>query len=240
MRQQVGLGQHHQPRGGEHVGILQRLVVALGDRQDRDLGALTQIPHRRADEVADVLDEQQCRRIGGGRVQRQPIERRRDHRRIEMAALAGVDLHGRRTGGADAIGVVAGLLVALDHCERLWWVLTPQRADRGHQQRGLARAGARHQVVGRDAMRREVGAVRTRDRVVGAQHVGLEPDGALDAHAGHRHPGLVGAEMQVRRRARRLAMVVIMAMVMHVGVRMTVDLGLGAGAAADDAHDVFS
>jgi hypothetical protein len=38
-----------------------------------------------------------------------------DHRGVEVAALAGVDLQRGRAGGADAVGVVAGLLVALDH-----------------------------------------------------------------------------------------------------------------------------
>ena len=51
-------------------------------------------------------------------VQRQPREGLGDHRRVEMAAPAGVDLDGRRAGGADAVGVVRGLLVALDDTDR--------------------------------------------------------------------------------------------------------------------------
>jgi len=38
-----------------------------------------------------------------------------DHVGVEMAALAGVDLHGGHAGSADALGVVGGLLVAFDH-----------------------------------------------------------------------------------------------------------------------------
>ena len=37
------------------------------------------------------------------------------HRRVEVATLAGVDLDRGRAGGADAVGVEAGLLVAFDH-----------------------------------------------------------------------------------------------------------------------------
>ena len=40
------------------------------------------------------------------------------HSRVEVAALAGVDLDRGRAGGADAVGVVRGLLVALDDRDR--------------------------------------------------------------------------------------------------------------------------
>ena len=43
----------------------------------------------------------------------------------------------------------------------------------------------------------EVGAVGHRDPVVGAQHVGLEPDRARRAHARHRHARRPGAIVQV-------------------------------------------
>jgi hypothetical protein len=45
-------------RGGEHVRVLERLVLAFGHRQDRDLRVLAEIPQRRAHQIADVLDEQ--------------------------------------------------------------------------------------------------------------------------------------------------------------------------------------
>jgi hypothetical protein len=71
-----------------------------------------------------------------------------DHVGVEVAALAGVDLDGRRAGGADALGVVAGLLVAFDHRHR---ALPLSISMVLHQQRGLARAGAGHQVQREDA-----------------------------------------------------------------------------------------
>ena len=113
-------------RGGEHVGVLpERLVLALGHREDGHLGVFAQIPQRRADEVADVLDEQQ--RIGGaywwcpwscvvlvvmmvvmamvcvGRCNRGKTAR--PPWGVEVAALAGVDLDRAGAGGADAVGV---------------------------------------------------------------------------------------------------------------------------------------
>ena len=62
--QQVHLVDHDQVGGGEHVRVLQRLVVALGHRDDDDLACLAEVEQRRADEVADVLDEQQRPRLG--------------------------------------------------------------------------------------------------------------------------------------------------------------------------------
>jgi hypothetical protein len=51
-------------------------------------------------------------------VQRQPRKGLGHHRCVQVAALAGVDLDRRRAGGADAVGVVRGLLVAFDHRQR--------------------------------------------------------------------------------------------------------------------------
>jgi len=60
MGQQVDLIDDHQRRSGEHVRILERLVVTLGHRENHDLGGLAQVPQRGADQVADIFDEQQC------------------------------------------------------------------------------------------------------------------------------------------------------------------------------------
>jgi hypothetical protein len=101
-------------------------------------------------------------------VQRQPREGLGDHRRVEVAALAGVDLDGRRAGGADAVGVVRGLLVALDDTDRQARRADLERLDGGAQQRGLARAGTGDQVVGDDAVAGEVRPVGVGDALVGA------------------------------------------------------------------------
>ena len=119
------------------------------------------------------------------------------HGRVEMAALAGVDLDRGRAGGADAVGVEAGLLVALDHGHVQAGLARLERLDGGAQQRGLARAGAGDEVERGHTVRLEVRAVLLRHAVVGAQDVGLQLDGALLAHAGHRHAGRAGTEVQV-------------------------------------------
>ena len=93
----------------KHVRVLERLVVALRHGQDDDLVRLAQIERRRAHQIADVLDQQQAV-VGEGELRK----RIRDHLRVEMAALSGVDLHRSSAGLAHAIGVARCLLVALD------------------------------------------------------------------------------------------------------------------------------
>ena len=82
MRQEIDLGQDHHARGGKGVRIFQRLVVSLGHREDRDFVRLAEIEAGRANQVADILDEQdrialerQARRARG-----RPYARRGDSR----------------------------------------------------------------------------------------------------------------------------------------------------------------
>jgi len=98
---------------------------------------LAEIESRRAHQIADVPMNN-----------RPPaatpmIQGVADHMRIEMAALAGVDLHCRSAGGADPLGVARSLLVAFDHGDR---PSVLQVVDRANQQRRLAGAGARDEV----------------------------------------------------------------------------------------------
>ena len=229
MRQQVDLVQDHEPGGGEHVGVLERLVLALGDGQDRHLGALTQIPQRRADQVADIFDEQQagsgvfvavgvCMAVPDAvrvlvamivavfmnmgmallmAVLVQLRKSRRHHGRVEVAALAGVDLDRGRAGGADALGVEGGLLVAFDHRHRQRRVALAQRLDGGAEQGGFARSGAGHQVQRQHPVGRKVLPVVRGDAVVGAQNVVLELDRPRLAQTRHRDPGRTGAVVEV-------------------------------------------
>jgi len=218
VRQQVGLVEDHQLRGREHVGVLQRLVLALGHRQDRNLGGFAQVPHGGADQVADVLDEQQAAAFAMVVVivrMTEPVpvpvpmivivvavavqlrKRLGHHGRVEVATLAGVDLDRGGAGGADAVGVEAGLLVALDHRDVQAGRVLFQRFDGRAEQRGLARAGAGDQVERGHAVRFEVRPVLLRHAVIGAQDVGLQLDGARLAHARHRHAGRAGAEVQI-------------------------------------------
>ena len=57
--QQVDLVDEHELAGAEHQRVLQRLVLALGDRADHHARVLADAELGRADEVADVLDDEQ-------------------------------------------------------------------------------------------------------------------------------------------------------------------------------------
>ena len=107
---------------------------------------------------------------GGGLQLGEPA---RDHQRIEMAAGAGVDLHDRRTGGADALAVVRGRLIALQHIERQ---LAAQIADRAFEQRGLAGAGGADQVERQDLAAEKPAAVLLRQRIVLGEDARFERD----------------------------------------------------------------
>ena len=96
---------------------------------------------------------------------------RNDSRGVEMTGLAGVDLKCRRPGCPYALGVACGLLVALDDFYR---PCAPQVLDGPHQQRGLARARAGHEVQRLHAARRELGAIRRRIAVVLLENVAFE------------------------------------------------------------------
>ena len=74
---------------------------------------LAQVEAGGTDQIADVLDQQQA-----VVVQPSCCMRLSHHVGIQMTALAGIDLQRGCAGGADARGIVVGLLVALDHGER--------------------------------------------------------------------------------------------------------------------------
>ena len=138
VRQQIHLVEEHEPCRPEHVGILERLVFALGDREHDDLRRLAEIEAGWTNQVSDVFDEQHAV-IGDV----ETIKRSSYHAGIQMAALSGVDLQGRCAGGANAVGIMRGLLVALDDRRRN---PTLERLDRAHQQRRLARAGTGYKI----------------------------------------------------------------------------------------------
>ena len=93
---------------------------------------LAEVEGCRADEVADVLDQEQrfVLRLQGAAWRGRPCT-------VEVAALAGIDLRGRHAGGADALGVVGGLLVAFDDIDRHRAL---QQLDGLAEQRGLDRS----------------------------------------------------------------------------------------------------
>ncbi len=157
VRQQVDLVDHHQLAGAEHQRVLERLVLALGDRGDHDPRVLADPELGRADEVADVLDDQQV-----DLVERQRRQRRADHVRVEvaLAAEAGSVLSWT-TGTCSAASRSASRLPCTSPSS------TPTRTPPGRgsdplEQRRLARARRAHQVDDRHAGAVEVVAVGLR------------------------------------------------------------------------------
>ena len=114
VREQVELVDHDQLAGAEHQRVLERLVLALGDRGDHDPHVLADPELGRADEVADVLDDQQVDLL-----QRQRGERGADHVRVQVAlaaeAVARVELDDRQVQRGEPVGVERALHVALQH-----------------------------------------------------------------------------------------------------------------------------
>ena len=106
-----------------------------------------------------------------------------------MAALAGIDLDRRSTRGANAVGIVRGLLVAFDHRQRHVGVAFLQSQDGGAEQRGFARTGAGHQIQRPHTMAVEMRAVLLCNLVVRTQHILLDADGTRLAQTRHGNAG---------------------------------------------------
>ena len=138
--QQVVLAHQDQVGLAEHMRVLHRLVVALGDRGQHHPGLLAQVEQGRADQVADVLDHDQ--RPAGRVEQAQPLGH---HLGVEVTACPGVDLHHLAARGADAPGVQRRGLVTLDDRDGHLAAQLPRGA---FEQCGLSRAGRAHQVDG--------------------------------------------------------------------------------------------
>ena len=114
VRQQVDLVQDHELAGAEHQRVLERLVLALGDRRDHHARVLADPELGRAHEVADVLDHEQVDLI-----QRDRRQRGAHHVRVQMALAAEPDAglqlgHGHVQRG-QPVGVQRALHVALEH-----------------------------------------------------------------------------------------------------------------------------
>ena len=115
--EQVDLVDDHELAGAEHQRVLQRLVLALGDRGDHDPRVLADAELGRADEVADVLDDQQvdarpaaARAAPSGPCSRRGGTRRRSRCRCS-AASTGMCRCASRSASS------AALHVALQHAD---------------------------------------------------------------------------------------------------------------------------
>ena len=140
---EVDLGDQGDVGGVEDGGVLERLVLALGDGEEDEAQALAQIVGGRADQVADVLDEEEVELV-----ERPAVERGLHHRGLEVADRAGRDLPHRRAAPRQAGGVVFGGQIAHQRGDAESRVQPGQRLL---QQRRLPGARARDQADHEDA-----------------------------------------------------------------------------------------
>ena len=136
--QEIGLRKQDEIARAKHHRVFCGLVVALGDGEQRDVRVLSEVEARRTHEIADVLDEQD---VDGCKIDR--MQRVVNHMRVEVAGLAGGDLHRRHALRPDAPRIVFGLKIAFDHGDA---ILLANCFDRGLQQAGLSRARRGHQI----------------------------------------------------------------------------------------------
>ena len=96
-----------------NVGVFVGLVVAFGHGSDKDVGVRAKLESGRADEVADVLDDDQIQIL-----ERQLCQRHFDHVGIQMAIATGVDLDCGHAGCDDFVCVNRdGGSVSFDHAK---------------------------------------------------------------------------------------------------------------------------
>ena len=107
---QIKLGDGHQIGGTEHDRIFLGFVVPFRDGEQHDIAVLTQIEGGRANEVADVLNEQDV-----DLMEVQLVQRGMNHVCIEMTGIAGCDLHCRGARGPNAPCIIFRFQVPLDH-----------------------------------------------------------------------------------------------------------------------------
>ena len=93
IRQEVAFADHHQLTCAKHFRILARLVVAFRCAENHNSQMLPQIMGRRANKVADVLDEQEFVRL-----LRKSTEPLLHKRKLQMARPPGRQLFDRKPG----------------------------------------------------------------------------------------------------------------------------------------------
>ena len=112
IRRQINLIDYADIGFGEDMRVFQRLVVAFGRTNDDYFFGFAQVEHGGTYQVADIFDKQD--RAG---CRRQMLDGMVHHIGFQMAAGAGVHLEYGNIEGCDAVGIVRGLLVALDNIQ---------------------------------------------------------------------------------------------------------------------------
>ena len=114
--------------------IFQRFVFTFGDGKHGHFMALAEVEAGRADQVADVFNEQNA-----VIVKRQTRRGVSDHLCVKVATFTGVDLNGGRACGANTGSIVHRLLVTFNNGARHAIFQLHQRFG---QQRGFTGARA--------------------------------------------------------------------------------------------------
>lgn len=164
--QEVGLADDHEVGRLKHVRIFERLVLALCYRQNDNLCLLAEVEQRGADEITDIFD-QHHRATGRSKL----LESLRDHVGLKVASRSSVDLNRRCPGGANAIAVIGGGLIALDDEDRNFVL---EVLNGPFQQRGLAGTGRADDVQGQDFPPLEPASVAHGELVVLGKQSGLK------------------------------------------------------------------
>ena len=107
IRKQIDLGQDQQRGLVEDGWIFQRLVLAFGHAEQDDLRLFAEVVAGRANQIADVFDEQDVDVF-----QRPGCERALDHLAVEVADATGDDLLHRKAVACQPPRVVLGLQIA--------------------------------------------------------------------------------------------------------------------------------
>src|SRR5271165_5807250 len=141
--QQVNLGEQHQLGLEEDGRILERLVFAFGGAQQNDLCVFAEVVTGRANQVADVFDDQQVEVL-----QLPVFKMPADHLGVEVTGTAGGDLLHRKAELGQALGIVLGLQIAGKDGDASAFI----HALEGPLQQGrLARAGCTDEVDAKES-----------------------------------------------------------------------------------------
>ena len=159
----------------EHERVLEGLVVTFRDREDLDVLRSAGVGLRRADEVADVLKEQEVEIF-----RRELFEGLAGHLGIHGAFAAGVDLDGTDAGIGHGLGIDGGVDVGLHDADL---ILILQRGDGREERRGLARTGRGHDVQHEGLLRFQFRAVRVGDAVVFIEDADIDVDDTEFSHS---------------------------------------------------------
>ena len=124
--------------------------MPLGDGEDHRVLHSAGVKLRRADKIADVLEDREVDVLRA-----ETLEALLGHARVEVAHAAGVELDDLRAGLFDRGGVHVGVDVGLHHADAK---LVLQRGDGRLEGRGLAGAGGAHQIQQEDLVLLELRA----------------------------------------------------------------------------------